>query len=954
MWNVARASEARPNGLWRTSSRRRASLAVALVAAFFLGLIGRTANAQEVTYELLSFGVGNAARPGDSVGVRVAVKSTATEVKTVEIVWIVPNADEDPIECSRIVNVAPGGQVERWLYARLPPNSNAQQVIQSAYQVRLYEVDAKHNRIADLYSQPMSGARDQVSTAAIDQFADLALIVGDSSLGLESYGGGSSAIGSGAPVTMNSPMIARDSVTPRDLCDHWKGLAPYSMMFWCDGRHSPRQLSRDEADAIREWVSRGGTLVIGLASDLGAEAWGLGREDAPPLAELLPSQQPTRHENVPISSIAAILSKSPIPTATSTTRVYTFDPKTLDRGYRPLVAIPARKDPTTEYVVRSAVPGGIDALDGAVVGVQRNFGYGQVIVLGIDVNGIHQRNLPGGPYPQADVFWNPILGKRGDVMTTLELQALGDANMILNAGEPKELGGGSTVSEYTSQPAKAAAMVLAAAALFAAYWLFSGPVGFVGLKQFKRERFSWTLFVVLAFLFTVVAWIGGVLLGQTTPSIKHLTVIDQLAVDPAQQPGTGAGAPAQRATCYFSAFLPNYDEKMISVGGDNPHNTLDSWAKPPAGTGDTYPNKLRYIVPSERDQIRGLTPASYRVPARATSADFIARWSGNVATEWGETIQVLSPVELRPIREGNGVQFQLVGQLRHRFPKRLDQVRVIVVTPRRNPLAALAPGATPARPSALRSGETPLMGYFWTLGGAGWLPDQPLDLSANFDPNDRAVGAAEVVGRLPPLGSPKYDLATNIAKEYREPLQDLFNIPGAFGGDNSVEARRRYLESLSLFSMLPPPEWLRRDDKAVPIRIGRMHARELDLGPWFTRPCVIIMGFIDEAPTPVPLQIDGRNVVSSGTTLYRWILPLDGYGGTKDASYQDFVVPEPRLVASPSKPATPAESEAAAAEPTASGIGPDGAYLNPDVAPSAAPGSGNPATPSTVPGRRRR
>jgi len=55
----------------------------------------------------------------------------------------------------------------------------------------------------------------------------------------------------------------------------------------------------------------------------------------------------------------------------------------------------------------------------------------------------------------------------------------------------------------------------------------------------------------------------------------------------------------------------------------------------------------------------------------------------------------------------------------------------------------------------------------------------------------------------------------------------------------------------------------------------------LDLGPWCSRPCVIVMGFLTVEPDdanldggPVSLSIDGEAVPMSGTTLVRVVFPL--------------------------------------------------------------------------------
>lgn len=60
----------------------------------------------------------------------------------------------------------------------------------------------------------------------------------------------------------------------------------------------------------------------------------------------------------------------------------------------------------------------------------------------------------------------------------------------------------------------------------------------------------------------------------------------------------------------------------------------------------------------------------------------------------------------------------------------------------------------------------------------------------------------------------------------------------------------------------------------VVVRVRRQLGRELDLSPWFTRPCLIVTGFLDAASCPVPLQVDGRTPTSEGSVMVRLILPL--------------------------------------------------------------------------------
>ena len=55
----------------------------------------------------------------------------------------------------------------------------------------------------------------------------------------------------------------------------------------------------------------------------------------------------------------------------------------------------------------------------------------------------------------------------------------------------------------------------------------------------------------------------------------------------------------------------------------------------------------------------------------------------------------------------------------------------------------------------------------------------------------------------------------------------------------------------------------------------RLEGRELDLSPWFNRPCLIVIGYLENSETPLPIRIRGERPNSNGTTVVRWIKPLE-------------------------------------------------------------------------------
>ncbi|MDZ4756383.1 MAG: hypothetical protein SGJ11_18060 [Phycisphaerae bacterium] len=918
-----------PNRFRQKRLHGHVTLLFALLALGTLGTLAAPTFAQEVKAELVSFGVGDCARPGDWIGVRIAATSTSAEVKKIELVLEAANADADVVENSLILTVS-GQRIERWVYIKLPPSSAAQTVVSSTvYLLRVFEVDEQGRRIDEIANSRVNGSTALSTSIPVDQLVDLILVLGDSGLGLEGYSRGG-VRGMGMLPSLNSTALTVRGISPRELPDRWAGLSQYQAIIWCDPRRLPSQLEGAQAEALKEWTRRGGTLVIGVAGPNAFDAWFPAGAQPHPLSDILPSTPPQRREGVAIQDLLPILSKNQeVLNPKATFDIATFDAKSLDRGYRPFVALPSRKAPTGIALPREGT------LDGTIVGIQRNLGRGQVVVLGIDVDSIGKSGLQRVGLPQADVFWNRILGRRGDVPSSEDLNVLEDAGHV-NSTPPSTsaLGSGETVMKLIGISTKAAVGILSAATLFGTYWLLSGPLGFTGLKHFRRERHSWVLFVVFAFLFTAIAWIGGALLGRTAPSLQHLTVIDQLAFDPAET-DPNAGVPPQTAISWFSAFLPGYSPTRVRVGvgekdSGETGDLLASWAKPPSGSGDAFPNRDRYVVPTEHQN-------DYAVPSRATSVDFVARWRGTIEPSWGGLIRMASdaPVRLRIDPSGPSPVLQLSGSLIHDLPGDLKHLTVILVSPYRTPLPTFRRN-NPLPLPALNSEAMPLYGLLARKSSTSpWKPGVPLNLDEVFPEEFRTARIGKSM-----------DLATEIAKLYRGPILQQNMIYGVTGEHLGEDALRRYLESLSLYSMLEPPDWIKDPNSQVEsARAEREHAREIDLGPWFTRPCIIIMGFLEGHPIPIPVKIDGSTVASEGMTLYRWICPLD------DPSFHDLFIPDRSIEALDADDDEAVSGDDGPTPPVPAAATSDGAALNPDELP--APGASAPAAPPTGSPKRR-
>jgi hypothetical protein len=822
----------------------------ACLSAALAAFVAAFATAQ-VTVELVSFGVGDVHRPGDFAGVRVAVTSGLAEAVTAEITLEGEDANGDIVEYVREVPLNPGQRVERWIYPRLPPSSRPD--IERIWPVRVYRVE-DGERVREIGAARFTAASGATPSfpVAIDQ--DLVQIVGDRPLGLETYG--VRAPGEPFPVGLACVTHIAVGIAPREFPDRWLGWSSAQAVVWSGPESLPTQLGEDQARALLEWIRRGGTLVLTVPES--QDAWGFGRPGVHPLSELVADLAPVRHEAVPLREVLPVLGRDrTLRDPSATTRVSTFAADSLPAGVRPVLAMPCRKAMRTGFLTPR--PG---SLDGQAIAVERRFGHGRVVVVGLDLDAINGRALQSTPLPQADVFWNRILGRRGDTPSIEELTRLLEADppRATTRSVQGDLGSGGTISGSIGMSGRAALGVLAAVGLFGSYWLLAGPLGFAILKKFRRERLSWVAFAGCAFLFTAIAWAGGLTLGRNAPVVRHLTVIDAIAAEGGATSEPGALSPGPRRTHgWFSAFLPGYGPAEVALGGEGSDgDALWSWSPPPDGSLERYPSPDRTRVPFA-------VGPSLPVPSRATTSDFAYSRLGPIDPAWGRLpapIEGSGPIELRIDRTQEPARIQLAGAIAHRLPGPLVDVTVIMVSPFRTPLPMNQPGPLPA-PSPATVGEAPSYAFMAVV--PRWEAGVPLDLA-------RGLFTGEPVAVR---SGTDWSFSREVRARFYQPLLQTgwgFMTPDQA---QSPEQRRRNLEALGLYWMLQPPRWTEVSmDRNESARALRQLGRELDLSPWFLRPGLIVTGFLEGARSPVPVLVDGEEAASEGTTLVRWICPL--------------------------------------------------------------------------------
>jgi hypothetical protein len=201
----------------------------------------------------------------------------------------------------------------------------------------------------------------------------------------------------------------------------------------------------------------------------------------------------------------------------------------------------------------------------------------------------------------------------------------------------------------------------------------------------------------------------------------------------------------------------------------------------------------------------------------------------------------------------------LKGSIVNNAKKTLRDVTIIWVTGIQNTIPQLGrfqDGTIAPWIQRTQSGQPLNKAYTWREGS--WPTGEELDLSI-YKP------------------APNSTLEYAIAKRYQKDENISRNVMNS----SSVESKnawRMKLEMLSLYSHLQPPVYQKSAEskQSEPTHQStRYGGRSLDFAEWFGRPCIIVMGFIPNAPIPVPISVDGSQIEqSTGETFVRWVYPL--------------------------------------------------------------------------------
>lgn len=774
----------------------------------------------EVKITLDKFGVGNVARRGDWFGIRIQIQDTASTQRDLVVRLVGTDADGDQPVQQRVVTANPGVSQQVWLYGRLPFKYEAGQDLR----IEVFTAEESSNTLQTAGTGFRPGrllGRSAViprGGSVLSPTEGIYGVLGPRAIGLSKYSTGTT-VGAGNyhEFSHERTEIAL-GLTPADLPDRWIGLVPIDVIVW--GSAEVSELRGERAESLRQWIQRGGHLVVVLPPV--GQTWT--NPQSNDLYDIMPVVKVDRTENADLSGFRPLLKAKDDARFPRKGTLQTFEP-----------------------VVGAAAGDAMRILnspDGKCVVVRRQVGMGAVTWIGLDLN---QTAFSQFDMVDADVFWHRVLGRRGK-LTALDDDGKPMANTLGGfLGGRKESNFDQDIGREIAMTGRTAAGVLIGFVVFVMYWLVAGPIAFFALKRRGQSQHAWVAYFAAGILFTAIAWGGATVLRPAKVEATHLTFIDDVY-----------GQKVQRARLWASVLIPRYGEARLAVGdpsaatpGAAPQSRSDgiitAWEDFASDAGGGKFTDVRPYVIDTRSH------GEITVPVRQTVKQIQADWSG--PSRWRMPVVIgenggAGTIE-RIDADKSGAQSRLTGILRHELPGTLRDVYIILVD----------------RPHRLRPPSFDALGSE-IMVSSGWIkqewkPMEDLDLSVTTKLTESQRGQRTYFDRFVPnmdLGFQQFPGATE------EKVVDIAGMSNRF-------------TALALFSQLNPPLIGQRDVRVSDLYVAQRSASHgWDLGRWFTQPCVIVIGQLYDdnvgIESPLPLTIDGEKLETHGRTVVRWVYPL--------------------------------------------------------------------------------
>lgn len=753
---------------------------------------------QKTPFPPQDIGLNGYVKPGEWTPLRVTLDNQASAVVAVVCQWEYIDADGEQVFANRKVTLSPTARQSVTLYAKIPANTTPR---------TLWTI-----RVSDAESGKQLDSTQLFPPTIVDATIRMVAVTGPAKVGLYSFIN---------PATQHEAMQIVQGLDPKVMPDRWYGMQSLSTIIWTSDSSDPSDanIPKNSQDALREWVRRGGHLIISPAS--AGDLWSdssfkdllpvkqmiSGREKSPPwwMGDLIP-------ESIRIN-------------------VKTFEP--MDDA---------------EVLLRESPPTGRNRPDeGQPTVVTRQYGLGRVTIMGVDLVDprVVKNHLPSGRIS----IWNRLLGFKGSNLTDIQIDALrGNGKLLEPSSGSSHYLDNDVISPLIDMQEAAAAPLLIAIVAFGLYWLAAGPVGFIYLRQKKMLHQSWLVFACVVIVFGVIAWIGGFLLRPSGAKIKHFSVMD---IDGA----TGTF----NTKSWLSLYTPSFGMVNVSLDRAKDADTHDVIGAPGLTRGEaTFTDARRYSFEST-------APDSVAFPFRATAKQLEIDYLGN----WQDTKSPPFPGESWAPPQGH---FTLddkgwpKGKASHALPGVMRDCMVVFIPgDGRQPyfwsLADWPSNDDVKKGNPKRSGS-------WSPGDVLTFDRQPIPfqllyIEAAKDENEwggaLATSLKNFVGRNILDATP----TTTVSRSKQEEAMAVLTFFDALPPPKTIF--KDSADKLNGMSNV--------------VTVSRGPARRMDLSRMLGFRRLLIFGHLEDAPLIAPLKVNGGTVPSKGWTMVRWVMPISGFSG---------------------------------------------------------------------------
>lgn len=779
-------------------------------------LLGFPSQAQqtgvEIDIEREFVGLGGKLQRGVWTPVRVDLVNNSAENIEVHCRWLLEDEDGDELIAQRSnITLQPARPLGVWLYAVPPMSTRPGQswVFQA--------VDAQNG---DLLKQVQL---ELLESAVYEPSVNLVGVFGSKNAGLEPWLRWS---------THHEQLKLVTGLKLQDLPDRWYGMDSVSALVWTPyddegGKPTDTAMSDSSKRALREWVYRGGHLVIVLP--YAGEQW-TGADSG--LADML---HPIKASDIKQVQATAPISVFGVLRSTRPVKMNWFDISDKP-GYTSLADVDVTTKPANLPAGASPPPAEMKPL---IVG--KRFGFGQVTLVGIDLS--NDDVLPAIDSFRLHRVWTRIFSwrasKSGELLPNSEFDGAQTRGQYWEAKDAEKFELGNWMAQRVAREGKTGAAIGLAFVLFVVYLVFAALTVPNLLKPKGWQRHSWMLFVCIVALFSAIAWGGAWVMRPVTTSAAHFTVLD---ID--------GNTNQVRARSWQSLLIPSFSTADVQVGSDSDGfqrmevvNLLSSPGHELASDSPGYPDRRSYVFDATQ-------PNQLDVPMRSTTKSLKIDFLGQIT---GQQDGLERPWDLPQSSLTIGSNGLPSGTITHNLPGDLTDVRIV-----------FCPGGAqqPAAPGASRVGNRPLVYTYknaqnqsvWQAGTAIALPASanqysPLWVRPRLSTKNRTWRDEGYLGQS---------------------IADRGFSDGS--GNNSQIVKDTPL--MSFFGAIPPPNYHVTQGSFRADVFSRSLVRDLDLTHLITGRRIIVIGHLRDTASPVPLTVDGDTIPSKGWTIVRWIYDL--------------------------------------------------------------------------------